>query len=246
MKKLLLSIILVGLYSVSFSQLTVDTNGVDITGTTINISIADSNDYGQYLAELDVEITNTGSSALDIRVSRTNQALEGEYNPYTGHQMCIGGSCYLADIVPPAAGDPVTIAAGESEVLQIHVKYEMQSLATELYTVYENGNESNAITFTVIYNSKTVGINAVANNNFSVKSYPNPANNKINFNYGQCSNNSYITIHDITGKKVGSINLDNNQNTTSFNTENLQSGIYFYNIYINDVKVKTNKFIVRH
>jgi len=249
MKKTLLSIAFIAIGLIGFSQtLTIDTGGVDIAGQTLNYIFTDTTSSGDYRGDVYVEITNTGTSDVEIQVKRTPGTVDcGAYYFPTGHTMCLGVQCYTGDIIP-SASNTKTLAAGATIELHVQIQFDPMGETNEFYEIYEYGNtDNNLVSFNAHYQSPACNVSvAEVSSNFSIKSYPNPANNKINFNYNINSNNSYITMHDITGKKVGSIELNSNLNTTSFNTERLQSGIYFYNVYVDGVKTKTNKFIVRH
>jgi len=253
MKKTLFFIAFTAISLIGFSQtLTIDTGGVDIAGQTLNYVFSDTLSSGNYHGDVYVEITNTGSSDVEIQVKRTPGTVNcGAYYFPTGHTMCLGVQCYQGDIIPSATNTK-TLAAGATMELHVQIQFEPMGETNEFYEIYEYGNtDNNLVSFNTHYKSIYLPdscTNVVNNitNNFSIKSYPNPANNRINFSYNINSNNSYITIHDITGKKVGSIELNSNLNNTSFNTGNLQSGIYFYNVYVDGTKTKTDKFIVRH
>jgi len=255
MKKTLLSIVFIAFSLIGFTQtLTIDTGGVDIAGQTLNYIFSDTTSSGNYHGDVYVEITNSGTTDVDFQVRRIPGSIDcGGYHyntyaqAYTGHTMCLGTQCYSGDTIPSQANTK-TLAPGETIELHVQIEFEPEGETNEFYEVYEYGNEdNNLVSFNTHYQSPVCNVSvAEISNNFSIKSYPNPANNKINFKYNVNSNNSYITIHDITGKKVGSIKLNSNLNSTSFNTESLQSGIYFYNVYVDGTKTKTDKFIVRH
>jgi len=258
MKKTLLSIVFVAFSLIGFSQtLTIDTGGVDIAGATLNYVFSDTTSSGNYRGDVYVEITNTAtnpSDSIEFQVRRIPGTIEcGGYHyniyaeAYTGHTMCLGTQCFSGDTIPSQVNTK-RLHAGETIELHIQIEFEPEGQTNEFYEIYEAGNEvSNLVSFNAHYESPVCNV-SVDNivNNFSIKSYPNPANNRINFNYTINNNNSYITIHDITGKKVGSVKLNSSKNLSFFNTGDLQSGIYFYNVYVDGTKTKTDKFIVRH
>ena len=248
MKKTLLFISFISFSLLGFSQtLSIDTGGVNIENDTLYFEFTDVDDYGCFSGDYHVNITNTGSSDLEIQVKRTPKSIEcGKYKQPIGHTMCLGDQCYTGDIIPGATNTK-KIEAGQTLDLHIKLQFDSVGITNEFYEVYEYNNEANnLVSFSAHYvgGNCTAGYNNITNI-FSVKSYPNPANNRINFDYN-INKKSYITIHDITGKKVGSIELNTNLNSATFNTEDLQSGIYFYNVHIDGFRTKTDKFIVRH
>ncbi|PKP22198.1 MAG: hypothetical protein CVU05_04865 [Bacteroidetes bacterium HGW-Bacteroidetes-21] len=72
-------------------------------------------------------------------------------------------------------------------------------------------------------------------NNLNVaQNFPNPANNNTEISYSlKTSENVSLTVTDITGKAVASINLgkqNDGKHNYSLNTSNFESGIYFYTL----------------
>lgn len=73
--------------------------------------------------------------------------------------------------------------------------------------------------------------------------YPNPAKDIINISTDKIEN-SVITIFDITGKEIKSINF--NTSNVALNINDLDAGVYFYAVTnrISGKVIQTNKFIV--
>jgi hypothetical protein len=253
MKKLLLSFAILVISLTGFTQtLSIDTGGVDINGSTLNYVYSDTTSTGDYRGDVYVEITNTATNPADsveFQVKRTPGIITcGSYYFPTGHTMCLGTQCIPGDIIPGATSTK-RLYAGETIELHVQIQFDPTGKTNEFYEVYEFGNEANnLVSFNAQYESIEDCTNNVTkiNNKISINSYPNPANSIVNFKYNVNSNDSYITIHDITGKQVGRVNLNASKNLSSLNTESLGSGIYFYNLFIDGTKTKTNKFIVRH
>lgn len=88
----------------------------------------------------------------------------------------------------------------------------------------------------------TVGINEYASsNNFTL--YPNPTSDNITISMtGNNRRNADIRIYDMTGKEVKNYTTTNSLLT--INRENLQSGIYFVTITLNDKRF-TQKLIIK-
>lgn len=74
-----------------------------------------------------------------------------------------------------------------------------------------------------------------ANMNLSV--YPNPSNESVNFRF-DAANEATITLFDLAGKQVSS--KTENAQTINVNTENLNAGIYMYQVKVGD-NVTTGK-----
>ncbi|OFX79099.1 MAG: hypothetical protein A2X12_10395 [Bacteroidetes bacterium GWE2_29_8] len=110
----------------------------------------------------------------------------------------------------------------------------------KFYTLIEDGN---VITSEKEYVNK--------NESFSVNTFPNPANEYVNFNisYSGKQNNINLEIYDVSGKLVyNNINAFQNQgrnfvwNLQSLSGQEVLDGLYIYRIIAND-KIYTGKII---
>jgi hypothetical protein len=78
-----------------------------------------------------------------------------------------------------------------------------------------------------------------ANMNLSV--YPNPSNESVNFRF-DTANEATVTLFDLAGKQVSS--KTENAQTINVNTENLNAGIYMYQVKVGN-NVTTGKISKR-
>jgi hypothetical protein len=77
----------------------------------------------------------------------------------------------------------------------------------------------------------------------NVNLYPNPANNQVNFAVTGQFEVGLVEVYDITGKLAGTYSMHNNLLT--INTQQYNSGIYFYKMYDNTgVQLNVGKFSV--
>ncbi|MCE9538103.1 MAG: T9SS type A sorting domain-containing protein, partial [Bacteroidetes bacterium] len=62
--------------------------------------------------------------------------------------------------------------------------------------------------------------------------YPNPTNSstKIDYTLPNGINKGEIVFYDTQGKEVKRFNVDNTFNSLEISTEDLRSGIYYYNL----------------
>lgn len=88
------------------------------------------------------------------------------------------------------------------------------------------------------------GINTIESGGASVKAFPNPSNGQINFSYAGFDNNQWsLEIVDVTGNTV--LKADHiQQEIINLNVTDLQCGVYFCTIRIND-GVITKKLIIQ-
>jgi len=226
MKKITLLLIAVVFASLSsFAQITIaDEEGNPIeNGGTYGLFTEDGNGEAPFI------ITN--NSDVDINYIVIAESWAGNI---TG--VCTD-NCYSLDFLSPGdqVGNALPLAAGESTTTATHVTYTFSGSESLTLTVQEEGNASNSVTFT--YTNPTSNITSVSP---SFMVYPNPAKDVL---YIKNTNNtqSYVLISNIIGQTVKKIELKDQ--TTKANISDLQSGVYIYTLYENNVVSISKKLI---
>jgi hypothetical protein len=97
-------------------------------------------------------------------------------------------------------------------------------------------NDANCVQYTV---TEVAGIEGVGMDHISV--YPNPATEVVNFQVGN-NEVSHINVYDMNGRLVSSIQVTGTVET--LNTENIQNGIYYYQMMNGEEMVASEKFVV--
>ena len=241
-RKLLFGLMIFSAFMVNAQDFSLDTSGVNVVGTTLNI--ATEVDFSGETGTINLTFTNISSTSKTIVFKRHNVSQEN----LVTHEICDDHQCMEAS--SPTADHALaarTFAAGESLTYLIHARFEDATSGNthELYTAYEEGNESNVVSVDVIYTIATTAVKELANGLIISSPYPNPSNENVNFNYN-LNSNGYVTIHDVTGKQIGNLELVQGIEKATYNTSDLNNGIYFYNVYVEGIKTYTDKFIVRH
>lgn len=111
------------------------------------------------------------------------------------------------------------------------------------YVIYPVGYWDNAgyyIDDVSVTLDTTTNINEAEHVQFKI--YPNPASDIITIQTEQAQEKTVLQLTDITGRVVFSSLLRNTK--TSIDVSALPEGIYFYNIFINDLKQQTGKQII--
>ncbi len=78
--------------------------------------------------------------------------------------------------------------------------------------------------------------------------YPNPANDVAEINYhvlGQL-NDAKIVIYNILGTNAGEYSLDKNSKIVHLQTQEIPTGIYYYQLLLDGKKVAAKKLLIRH
>lgn len=115
---------------------------------------------------------------------------------------------------------------------------------------YNDPDESNNSSCASITRKKsTSGISNTNNRITTLNTYPNPANNTVNFEVATVQGNAVITVKDITGRTVmtqdfGVQNANNNK-TFTFDVANLTNGMYFIQ-FDNGTNTAVSKLTVAH
>lgn len=240
MKKYLSLFIIVFTFTISNAQITI----TNIAGTPIldgDIITFNTTDEHSNLVTL---ITNNSGSSIDL--SLVCDPITGT----TGSDMefCIG-SCYWGitegTVYPLSGSDAYTIGAGEtSGALDVHFHNHDSGnpIITYDFKIYEDGNESNAISFTYKYDVNYV-VNVDNITNSSISLYPNPATDNFTITVSDDFIGSQIILTNLLGKIVLKQNISSSKQNFAIN--NLGSGIYFYSIVNNNKIVATKKLIIK-
>ncbi|MGQ0829239.1 MAG: T9SS type A sorting domain-containing protein [Bacteroidota bacterium] len=87
-----------------------------------------------------------------------------------------------------------------------------------------------------------ISVNELSDENFKINLYPNPSNGNVLLKY-TIKQNGILNIYDVTGKQIEEHELSANGNELKL-TNNLNSGIYLYQVIVNDKIVKSDKLVV--
>ena len=87
--------------------------------------------------------------------------------------------------------------------------------------------------------------NTIAEENTSIKLYPNPNNGTMTLEYKIADSQSgIININDITGKQIKSIVFKGSNTSISIDASELGAGVYLYDVMINNTKVNTDRLVI--
>ncbi len=240
MKKLLPAfMLLLSLSIIATAQnLTIeDVSGNDISNLTIDItgSVDD-----QELVE-EMRVRNNSGNNIDVIFKKSIISLVEN----TENFICVGISCYPNSIM---ASSPFIVFAGVLQTDTASCHYRPNGHAgssTIMYTFYNEdvvNFPDDSISVTVNY-IVTSGVNEA--NSTKLELYPNPTSEFINFDYQISSiNNSRFSIYNMLGKKVKSVELVDLQAKLTIPVDELESGIYFYSVTVNNEVIQTNRLII--
>ncbi len=241
MKKLLLSLVLMAFAGyMSAQSLTFKYEGETVQpGTTIDL-VSDINDAMEI--QFDLHVINTTGADMVIVCE-----MESDPSNPTQDYLC-WGSCFMPGVLTATH----TVAAGGEGIFNGHCQFvdanwntlPVGSVAKMTYTFYEERNADVKYTFYVnfTYNPEQAveEINTIFSN-----AYPNPANNTVSFDYDmQNANSAAVAIYNMMGQEVVRQDLNLGNSRVDINVSDLNEGVYFYSLIVNNQTVKTNKFVV--
>lgn len=131
-------------------------------------------------------------------------------------------------------GDLASAPIAEDIELVVHVYVEGQNGFSDVFNV------SNSITL----DCPGSGASLFENEIESANVYPNPASNKVNFDFG---NNTVetLTVTDMNGRTIETVT--GNTSFVTVDVNGLENGVYFYNAVDNAGNIiSANKFVVNH
>lgn len=116
------------------------------------------------------------------------------------------------------------------------------------YMFFNKDNEDQHVKIAVKYWASPEGIAEEAMKGGSISDiYPNPASQTVNLDYQFTNevNSAQLKIVNLLGAVVQELVIDPYGNQMTIDIANLDSGIYFYTLFINDDVYRTKKFIVQ-
>lgn len=194
-------------------------------------------DMGEYLQEM--KIRNLTNDELNVIVEREIV----DNIPDALIYFC-WGQC-LAPFVDVSDPLPVPANSLSDADLSFHVMFtgDESGVVKVNYYAYDRGNPDDKISITVLAGATaetdehTVSLS---------QAYPNPATTQVHFDYSfDGDSNVNVLVYNLLGQEVRNQNLNGNHGRINIAVDDLQPGIYFCSIQVNNVTVKTEKFIVK-
>ena len=158
-------------------------------------------------------------------------------------QLC-WGMCMVGDTI---ASLPVTVPAQtlSTEDLSFHVLFleGETGIVSIRYVGYNENRAEEAISLNIIAGH---GANVPENNITLGKAYPNPASTQVHFDYScDGGSNMNVVVYNLLGQEVKAQSVNGSHGRINIPVDDMQPGIYFCAIQVNNATVKTEKFIVK-
>lgn len=194
-----------------------------------------------FLLQGHATITNNGSSAKDVAVTRTVN------NLFPGH---VGYFCWFQCYPPNIGTSPDFInipAGGNINLFQADIETNaLSGVSYNTYCFYDANNISDSVCVNFVFDA-TTGINEiVTNRNYISKPYPNPATDNASFFVNTVKGaKARLKLFNMLGTEVKDLAIgDNTKSAVKLNVSDLSSGVYFYSLFINGKSMTSGKLMV--
>jgi len=236
MKTRLLFAFLVLTFTVSAQSLVLSYEG-DTLAPNEEITVSGSPWGTEIVVEMDV--TNTSSNNINVLIQR----YENSMLPGTSSGIC-WGLCY-----PPYVGltpTSLTINAGDTNDSDFSGHYYPSNaigMSTISYVFFDENNVNDSTMVVVHFDGVVTGTNDIPA--LVARAYPNPANEKLSISLEQSNTTKQqVELLSITGQLIEAVTVSAGK--ASFNTSNLENGIYFYRVLENGRTIFSDRAIVQH
>ena len=235
MKKIILFILVITQISFITAQSLV------ITGDTIFPGDADTQIY-HHLA-----VKNTSANPITVKCQKTNLTLPTGAESY----YCFAGNCYPATTTTSnssaiiAAGQEISFNNFPADVDAHSAYYDAfgaSGIAEVQYCFYDVNDISDETCVIITYETNTTAIDDYKPLTKLGDFYPNPANDIVYFTFN--GNAATLKLIDILGNNVKEILLDQ-EGVKKLDISDMNKGIYFGNLIVNDEVVSIKKLIVK-
>ena len=192
-----------------------------------------------------LDVKNISSNSLTIKCQKTNLTLPLDAESY----YCFAGNCYSASSISPSSS--ADLQAGkefsyDSADLDAHSGYYnafgVSGIAKVKYCFYDVNNPTDETCVTITYETNTTAIDDFQPLTKLGDFYPNPANEIVKFTFN--GNLATLKLIDILGNNVKEILL-NQEGVKKLDISDMNKGIYFGNLIVNDEVVSIKKLIVK-
>jgi len=243
MKKILLSmaVVLIAAFSANAQSYILSQDGVVLSDT---ITVFADNAGGTEII-FNAAVTNNTGHDSEVMVARNVISYVGD--AFT--QICWAGSC-----LPPSidTAGPQTIATGETsgeEDFAIHyIINESIGISVIEFIFYDKNNPSEVSKIVINFDSSPEGIEEnILKNIWLSEVYPNPATNFVAIDYKLPSevNAANAKIVNLLGSVVSEQEVNVQNSTMQMDVSGLNSGIYFYSLFVNGEIYSTKKLVIR-
>lgn len=192
--------------------------------------------------EIPVEIINLTNKPLSLVIERADNDISNDQLS----SICWGKEC--AENTP--LQKKLESATRANDVLAIFEAGLSGGYSTVRYSVFDKDNPQDVIDLVIHYTIDEPEVSrAIYNSNrIQIKEvYPNPVSDYLHINYSfkDDAAKAQVSIHNVLGGVINEYALEPLEYKAKINTTELNPGVYFYSLSVNNETVLIKKFVVR-
>jgi len=241
MKNLLLSAILVCFTMFAFAQSLELWHDGELVEDQSDIWVLGDPSDGELIIELGVK--NISTNSLDVICKK--QEIEVIAN--TTNLFCWAGQCFSPFVFESPVSQPIAPGELTEEFSGHYMPAGNAGITIMRYTFFDQNNPADSICFYSYFFASTVGFEELGLESVKVSNaYPNPASNQTSFDYvlPQSASTASIKIHNLLGAVIKETVLTDKTGKATINVTDLNDGVYFYSVVVDNQTIETKRLIV--
>jgi len=234
--------VLLSVSNVSSQSFELSYDGAILNDTVYVYAHPDSNQTTFY-----ANVKNISDKLINVKVARTNI----EVMANTRNQVVFGDIKYAPSVDTTAY---LTLPSGattnEQDMLKGQYFNESGNIGKTIvrYSFYDFSNTSDHKDVVVVFWTSPTSVEENIFDKISFSSaYPNPATNKFNidYNFDISFSRARLKIVNLLGSVVKDVEIDQGSNKLSMDISDLNAGVYFYSVVVNNDVFQTKKLVIR-
>ena len=193
-----------------------------------------------------IPIKNTSDKPIQVYIKRLTQVIGTSQNNY----FCWGTECYEPSIEQIPLSKKINPGETSLKFKSVLETGLVPGFSTVKYLIYDRDNPADAIEYEITF---TVEDEAYSNSLFANRDinihdvYPNPAEDfaVVEYNIINSDVDVKLVLHNVLGSIVSEYKLPLLEKKLKLSTEDLNPGVYFYTLYIDNDGVMTRKLVVK-
>lgn len=196
-----------------------------------------------------VYVTNSSSSTLNVKAKKTELSVVDGTTNYFCWGECLPPFLFEAEAMEMTSGFTETgFTCDYWNYQNTDTENNHDGVTFIMYTFWDVDNPSDSIAFVAQYRvgDETVGINTSLPEVSISNAYPNPAKNLFYLDYSfENTQTAKVEILNIVGGVVKQYNIQGMSGRAGFDISDLNNGVYFYNVVVDEIQVSSKKLVIQ-
>ena len=222
--------------------------GFSTIAQSIEILDNNQNHHGKIGSKIEVPVTikNNSDRVIHLMIQRITSQIGSTQSTF----FCWGEECFDQDTHMLPTSKKLAPGEESSAFLAVLEAGITEQFSTVTYIFYDRDNPSNSVTYELNYNIEEKELKGLLYESEDITlsdAYPNPVSDKaiIQYRFFDETKDAKILIHNVLGSIVGEYKLLPVENQLKISTLELNPGVYFYTLYLDNKGLVTKKLIVK-